>query len=68
MLFTRKCIWIAGSSGNLGAEICSHIPVETYELLKTDLDVDITDLKTVTQFMDMHRPEVVINCAGFTDP
>lgn len=68
MLFTRKCIWIAGSSGNLGAEICSQIPVETYELLKTDLDVDITDLKTVTQFMDMHRPEVVINCAGFTDP
>lgn len=68
MLFTRKCIWIAGSAGNLGSEICAHIPVEDYELLKTDLDVDITDLKTVTQFMDMHRPEVVINCAGFTDP
>ena len=67
MLFSRKCVWVAGSTGSLGSEICRQIPVEDYELLKTDLDVDITDLKTVTHFMDMHRPEVVINCAGFTD-
>lgn len=67
MLFSRKCVWIAGSAGALGSEICRHMPSEEYDLLKTDIDLDITDLETVKYFMDMHRPEVVINCAGFTD-
>lgn len=67
MLFSRKCVWIAGSAGGLGSEICRHMPSEEYDLLKTDIDLDITDLETVKYFMDMHRPEVVINCAGFTD-
>lgn len=67
MLFSRKCIWIAGSAGSLGQEISRHLPSEEYDLLETDIDLDITNLETVKHFMDMHRPEVVINCAGFTD-
>ena len=34
MLFSRKCVWVAGSAGSLGSEICRQIPVEDYELLK----------------------------------
>jgi len=67
VLFSRKVIWIAGSSGSLGQDISRHLPSEEYDLLETDIDLDITILETVKHFMDMHRPEVVINCAGFTD-
>ena len=67
MLFSRKCIWIAGSAGSLGQEIAKRLPAEDYDLLKTDIDLDITNLETVRHFMDMQRPEIVINCAGFTD-
>lgn len=67
MLFSRKRIWIAGSNGQLGTAICQRIPFEEYDLLKTDLDVDITDLKAVTNYADIQRPDVLINCAGFTD-
>ena len=67
MLFSRKCIWIAGSAGSLGQQIAKRLPAEDYDLLKTDIDLDITNLETVRHFMDMQRPEIVINCAGFTD-
>lgn len=36
-----------------------------YNVLTSDLDVDITDMDSVTAFMDMSHPAVVINCAGY---
>ncbi|WP_100065578.1 dTDP-4-dehydrorhamnose reductase [Miniphocaeibacter massiliensis] len=61
-------IWIAGSNGRIGSELIKILNPEDYEILATDIDeVDITDSKIVNLYVDMHRPEIIINCAGITD-
>lgn len=62
-----KRIWIVGGAGSLGSEIRKIIDSKNYRVLVTDMDVDITDMDTVTSYCDINRPEVVINCAGMTD-
>lgn len=61
-------IWIVGSNGRVGSELIKILNPEDYEILATDIDeVDITDSRRVNLFVDMHRPEIIINCAGITD-
>lgn len=61
-------IWIVGAFGRVGTAISQLLDVREVELLKTDLDdVDITDMEHVDMYADMNRPDVIINCAGFTD-
>ncbi len=41
---------------------------EEVELIPTDIgDVDITDGDSVRLFMEMNRPEIIVNCVGMTD-
>jgi len=61
-------ILITGSDGQLGNEIkelassYSH-----YEFLYTDInELDITKAADVKQYFEMHKPDVIINCAAYT--
>lgn len=63
-----KTVWIVGASGHVGSALIKHLDCMEYELIETDKDdVDITDEEQVTRYMNINRPDVVINCAGYTD-
>lgn len=64
-----KKIWIAGSSGHVGSALIKFLDCMEYELMETDKDeVDITDEEQVSRYMYINRPDIVINCAGYTNP
>lgn len=73
-------ILVTGCGGQLGCEIQSiiaqrkseigNIPpeFENCEVIAVDVDrLDITDVKAVSAFVSEKKPDVIINCAGFTD-
>jgi dTDP-4-dehydrorhamnose reductase len=61
-------ILVTGSNGQLGQELrqlSQKHPV--HEFIFTDiLELDITNRQSVDQFFKDHKPETVINCAGYT--
>jgi dTDP-4-dehydrorhamnose reductase len=61
-------ILVVGSNGQLGQElrqISQKYPV--HEFIFTDIgELDITKHDLVEQFFRLHKPQVVINCAGYT--
>ena len=58
-------IWVAGAGGYIGDALRAILDTEEYELLLTDREeVDVTDLSQVHGFMNLTRPDVVINCAS----
>lgn len=59
-------IWIVGAYGHIGRALSVLINKTEYEIFETDKDdVDITNMSQVTTYMNMNRPDVVINCAGY---
>lgn len=67
MVFRRK-IWISGSKGRIGSELVNLINPIDYEVLETDIDeVDITNSKDVNIYVDINRPNIIINSSGYTD-
>lgn len=62
---SKTKVWIIGAKGRLGSTISEALDRMAYNVLTSDMDVDITDMDSVTAFMDMSHPAVVINCAGY---
>lgn len=62
-------IWITGANGQLGRAILRQMKQEEelYNVLTSDMDVDITDMKQVSRYATATHPNVIINCAGMTD-
>lgn len=64
-----KKIWIVGSAGHVGSALTGFLDTMEYELMVTDKeDVDITEEEQVSRYMYINRPDIVINCAGYTNP
>lgn len=64
-----KKIWIVGSSGHVGSALVKSLDCMEYEIMETDKDeVDITNEEQVSKYMYINRPDIVINCAGYTNP
>jgi dTDP-4-dehydrorhamnose reductase len=63
-----KKIWVTGSKGQLGTEILLQKElVSTARFLFTDIEeLDLCDDKKVKEFMLSNKPDIVINCAGYT--
>jgi dTDP-4-dehydrorhamnose reductase len=61
-------ILITGANGQLGRELTKQYKEKSnIELILTDVaDLDIIDVKTVYEFVNEHKPEVIINCAAHT--
>lgn len=68
-MFSRhERIWVVGSKGQVGSAFVDLLDQAEVELLATDIDdVDTTDMDSVRLYMDMNRPEVIINCTGLTN-
>lgn len=60
-------IWITGAQGHTGSALSALLDTRKYQLILTDLDLDITNLHEVTQFTKLNRPDIIINCASLTD-
>ncbi|MGD8427695.1 MAG: dTDP-4-dehydrorhamnose reductase [Balneolaceae bacterium] len=64
-------IVLLGATGQLGMEWQQFIRYETpvhYKLLPyTSAQLDITDYKKVRDELEAQKPDVVVNCAAFTD-
>lgn len=60
---------ITGSKGQLGLELFNQLAGnQEIQLIETDVnDLDITDQKQVSGLISGERPQVVINCAAFTN-
>lgn len=60
-------VWVIGESGQLGTAINELLNRREVEVLNTDLEeVDVTEARSVLNFGEMNRPDVIINCAGIT--
>ncbi|MEX2601950.1 MAG: dTDP-4-dehydrorhamnose reductase [Balneolaceae bacterium] len=63
-------IAITGSTGQLGREWCRFLEKNQNEALLLPLtrrELDITDSESVGRTMDSCNPDIVINCAAYTD-
>ncbi|MDO4553937.1 MAG: dTDP-4-dehydrorhamnose reductase [Lachnospiraceae bacterium] len=63
----RTKVWITGAKGKLGSTIAKQIDYLEYVVLTSDQDVDITNQEDVISYVEVSRPDVVINCAGLSD-
>jgi len=68
MGFNRMRIFAAGAMGMLGRELCEMLEAQGYAPEKSDLpDLDLCDLNAVTSRLARFKPDVVINCAAYTN-
>jgi dTDP-4-dehydrorhamnose reductase len=60
-------ILLLGGSGYIGTAFCASLEQQhrAYRNLRR-ADVDYTSLPALTKFLQDHRPEFLINCAGYT--
>jgi dTDP-4-dehydrorhamnose reductase len=60
-------ILITGANGQLGRELQRQYGKRDDELILTDVkDLDITDVIAVNKFVNVNKPDVIINCAAHT--
>jgi dTDP-4-dehydrorhamnose reductase len=59
---------VTGADGMLGHRVVAEAAARGHEVRGTDLpELDLTDVEAVRRFVDEARPEVVVNCAAYTD-
>ena len=60
-------ILISGCDGQLGSD-CEQVLRRNHEAVGVDLkDMNITDLRLVKEVIDHVRPDIVVNCAAYTN-
>ena len=61
-------ILVTGANGQLGRELQRLGAISPENYLFTDVaELDITDAEAVRQAAEQFRPEVIVNCAAYTD-
>lgn len=61
-------VLITGSEGQLGSEIREISNSFNYDFIFTDITVlDLKDLDNITKKIDIFSPDIIINCAAYTD-
>lgn len=60
-------IWVVGSDGMLGKEICSLLRKEQISFQGTDKEVNITSLAQLNEASKKIKPTWIINCAAYTN-
>ena len=63
-----KKIWITGAKGRVGSALTRYFEGWGYKVFATDLeDCDVSDEAGVMKLADRQLPDVIINCAGYTN-
>jgi dTDP-4-dehydrorhamnose reductase len=63
-------VLVTGSKGQLGRELAKQLYKleDKYEVVQTDIhNLDITDFEEVLRVISSRKPDVVINCAAYTN-
>ncbi len=60
----KNAVWITGAKGCIGSYLDALLERRGYEVLPTDVEVDVTDLEAVNEFAAKNRPVTVVNCAA----
>lgn len=61
-------IAVIGAKGMLGSELCTLLRSRKTELAALDIgEIDITDKKSVTSALSKIGPQLIINCAAYTN-
>lgn len=60
-------VWITGAKGRLGSTITKMLDYTEYIIYTSDQDVDISNMEQVMSYIEVCRPDIVINCAGYSD-
>lgn len=59
-------VWVIGSGGMLGTEVCRQLDDSGIQYVKSGLDVDITDIGALRAFASRWSVDWIINCAAYT--
>ena len=59
-------VWVIGSGGMLGTEVCRQLGNSGIQYVKSGLDVDITDIDALRAFASRWSVDWIINCAAYT--
>ena len=59
-------IWVIGYKGMLGSEICRQLTENNIQYVRSDIDVDITDVNALRNFAKAWSVSWIINCAAYT--
>ena len=59
-------IWVIGSKGMLGSELCELLQSNNLSFVATGREVDITDVDCLRDFAHHHSPSFVVNCSAYT--
>lgn len=61
-------IWLIGCKGMLGSEIARQLNEKNISFTGTDIDVDITDVKALSDFAENQKEKIthIINCSAYT--
>ncbi len=60
-------VWVVGAAGMLGSEVVTALRIAGITVAASDREVDITDEKAVTEYLDKaSEPDRIVNCAAWT--
>lgn len=59
-------IWVIGSKGMLGTELCRELSEKKLDFVGTDSQVDITDYLLLENFTSGKSIDFIVNCAAYT--
>lgn len=59
-------IWLVGNRGMLGTEVHQRLQRKSLEHTATDLEVDITDHRTISSFAQDLNLSWIVNCSAYT--
>ena len=63
---TRRAL-ITGAAGQLGQALGTHAPEDVDLVALTRSDLDIANPDAVSAAIQQHEPDVIINCAAYTN-
>lgn len=58
---------VTGASGQLGSQIVASVPAQWRIITPTSVDLNFLQPDRLSDFVRSNRPDVVINCAAYTD-
>ena len=61
-------VFVTGSKGMLGTDLVNQLKIENHDINAVDIDnLDICDLNQVIESISDYKPDVIINCAAYTN-